>query len=427
LIFVAQLVQTEDGDDVLQFFITLEDQLHAVGSIVMRVAYNLRREDTAGGVQGIHGRIDTKVGDLTAQYRGRIQVGEGRCGSGIGQVIRRHIYRLDGGNGTVLGRSDTFLHETHFRGQRGLVSYGGGHTTQQSRYFGAGLGETEDIVYKEEDITSLSLSVAIAVVFGDGQTAERHAGTGTWGFVHLTEDEGSLRLRQLIHVHLTQVPAAMFHAMFEILAVFHDTGFDHFTHQVVTFAGTLTNTGEYGQTGIGFGDVIDQLLDKYRFTYTRATEQADLTTFCIGLDQVDDFDTGEKYFGAGAQVFEGWGFGVDRAAIGRGNGRQSVDGITGHVEQTTLDRFAGRHFDRGTNIGNRPAPDESFGTVHCDTTNAILTKVLLNLQNQGFAIGLFQFQRVINLGEFAFKLHIDNSADDLLDLTGTCHIKVTRF
>src|SRR6185437_10764288 len=113
LIFVAQLVQTEDGDDVLQFFITLEDQLHAVGSIVVRVAYDLRREDTAGGVQGIHGRIDTKVGNLSAQYGGRIQVGEGRCGSGIGQVIRRHIYRLDGGNGTVLGRSDTFLHETH--------------------------------------------------------------------------------------------------------------------------------------------------------------------------------------------------------------------------------------------------------------------------------------------------------------------------
>jgi hypothetical protein len=59
-IFVAQFVQTEDGDDILQFLIALEDQLYIVGAIVVRVADDQRGEDTGGGIQGIHGRIDTQ-------------------------------------------------------------------------------------------------------------------------------------------------------------------------------------------------------------------------------------------------------------------------------------------------------------------------------------------------------------------------------
>ena len=156
----------------------------------MSVTYDKRGEDTGGGVQRIDGGIDTQIGDLTAQYGGRIQVGEGRSRRRISQVIRGHIYGLYGSDGTILGRGDPLLHQAHFRCQGRLVTYGRGHTAQERRDFRPGLGETEDVVYEEQDIASLAFSVTVAIIFGYGQTAEGHAGAGAGRLVHLAEHEG---------------------------------------------------------------------------------------------------------------------------------------------------------------------------------------------------------------------------------------------
>ena len=40
LVFVAQLIQTQDGDDILQFLITLQDQLNPVGRVVVGIPYD---------------------------------------------------------------------------------------------------------------------------------------------------------------------------------------------------------------------------------------------------------------------------------------------------------------------------------------------------------------------------------------------------
>ena len=41
-IFVAQLIHTEDGDDILQFLVTLKDELNTVCAIVVLVAHDSR-------------------------------------------------------------------------------------------------------------------------------------------------------------------------------------------------------------------------------------------------------------------------------------------------------------------------------------------------------------------------------------------------
>ena len=40
-----------------------------------------------------------------------------------------------------------------------------------------------------------------------------------------------------------------------------------------------------------FGDVVDELHDEHRLSYTSSTEESDLTTLHIGLQQVDNLDT----------------------------------------------------------------------------------------------------------------------------------------
>ena len=118
----------------------------------MLLAYDQRIKDAGGGFQRVYGRIDTEFGDLTAQYRGGIQMCKGRCRSRVRQVVCWHINCLNGSDGTFLSGSDAFLHGSHLGGQCRLVTDGGRHTSQQGGYFRTGLCEPEDIVDKEKDV-----------------------------------------------------------------------------------------------------------------------------------------------------------------------------------------------------------------------------------------------------------------------------------
>ena len=107
----------------------------------------------------------------------------------------------------------------------------------------------------------------------------------------MSEYESSFTVFQLVHVNGAEVPATFFHAVVEFSTILYDTRFDHFTHQVITLTCTLTYACKYRKTGICFRDVVDQLLDQYGFTHTCTTEQTDLTTLSVWLDQVNYLDT----------------------------------------------------------------------------------------------------------------------------------------
>ncbi len=211
--------------------------------------------------------------------------------------------------------------------------------------------------------------------------------------------------------------------MLEGFAIFHDTRFDHLTQQVVALTGTLTHTGEHGETTIALGDVVDELLDQYGFAHTGTTEETDLATLCIGLDQVDYLDTGEQYLGGSAQVFKQRRLGVDRAAVYLGYGGQAVDGITRYVEQAAVDRFARGHGDGFASINDLRAAHQAFRAIHGDATNAVFTQVLLHLHDEvGLAFTL-DLNGVVNFRQLPFELHVHHSTDDLFDFTLVGHIK----
>src|SRR5690606_14315111 len=87
LVGFRQLVHAEDRDDVLQLLVALQNVLHATRGLVVLLANHLRVQLAGGGVQRIHGRVDTQGGDVTGQYDGGIQVGEGGRRARVGQVV----------------------------------------------------------------------------------------------------------------------------------------------------------------------------------------------------------------------------------------------------------------------------------------------------------------------------------------------------
>src|SRR5690242_1605079 len=63
LVLGRKLIHSENGDDVLKIFVTLQDTLNAAGNQVMLFTNNLRRERFGSGRERINGRIDSKLGD----------------------------------------------------------------------------------------------------------------------------------------------------------------------------------------------------------------------------------------------------------------------------------------------------------------------------------------------------------------------------
>lgn len=74
-IFIGEFFHAEDGDDVLQFFVALQNGLYAAGHLVVFFAEDVRVKNTAGGVQRIDCRVNAQFCDGTVQNRGRIEVG----------------------------------------------------------------------------------------------------------------------------------------------------------------------------------------------------------------------------------------------------------------------------------------------------------------------------------------------------------------
>merc|ERR1719359_1265685 len=104
-------------------------------------------------------------------------MGESSSWGRIGQVISWDVNGLDGGNGTLLGGGNPFLHGTHIGGQGWLVTDGGGDTAEQGRDLGTGLGESENVVDEEQHILALD----VTEVLGDGQAGKGDPSPGTWG------------------------------------------------------------------------------------------------------------------------------------------------------------------------------------------------------------------------------------------------------
>ena len=124
LILLGQLFHTEDGDDILQLLVLLEDLQYTLCCIIVLLTDDLLGQDSGGALQRIDGRVDALLYDLTGQNRRRIEVREGRRRCRVGQVVGRNVDGLYGSNRTLLRRRDTLLQLAHLRREGRLITDG---------------------------------------------------------------------------------------------------------------------------------------------------------------------------------------------------------------------------------------------------------------------------------------------------------------
>ena len=110
-VLFRQLVHTQDSNDILERLVVLEDLLDSGGNIVVFLTDDTGIQHPGLGIQRVDSGVDTQLGDGTRQHSGGVQVGKGGGGSRISQIVSRDVNRLDGSDGTLLGRGDTLLPE----------------------------------------------------------------------------------------------------------------------------------------------------------------------------------------------------------------------------------------------------------------------------------------------------------------------------
>lgn len=105
LVLLRELIHTENGDNVLETLVVLENPLDVGGNVVVLLSDDSGVEHTRLGVEGVDGGVDSELGDSTRQDGRGVEMGEGGSGGGVGQVISGDVDGLDGGDGSLLGRA----------------------------------------------------------------------------------------------------------------------------------------------------------------------------------------------------------------------------------------------------------------------------------------------------------------------------------
>lgn len=103
LVLLGQFVHTQNGDDVLERLVVLEQLLNTGSDVVVLLTDDCGVKHSRLGVEGVDGRVDTQLGNTTRQRGSGVQVGEGGGGSRVSQVIGGHVDGLDRSDGALLG------------------------------------------------------------------------------------------------------------------------------------------------------------------------------------------------------------------------------------------------------------------------------------------------------------------------------------
>src|SRR6266516_2499621 len=140
-VLVGELVDAEDGDDVLEVLVALENLLDARRRPVVVLGDDPRLEGARERVERVHRRIDALLDNRAREHRRRVEVRERGRRRGVGEVVGRHVDRLDRGHRALVRRGDPLLQLAHLGRERRLVADGARHAAEERRDLGAGLDE----------------------------------------------------------------------------------------------------------------------------------------------------------------------------------------------------------------------------------------------------------------------------------------------
>ena len=360
LVFFAQFINTQNGDDVLQFTITLQDLLHAAGDREMLLADILGLKNVAVRRQRIDRRIDALFGDLPFQIDEGVEVLKGVGRGRIGRIVGRHVHGLHAGDGPTVGAGDALLQLAHLRGQRRLITDGAGHATKEGRHFRAGLREAEDVIDEQQGIGPRR----IPEPFAHRQGRQGHAQTGPRRLIHLAEHHGGL--------------------LDDGTPGVADLGLLHFQPQVVALARSFADTGKHRITAVLAGDTGNQLGEDHRLAQAGTTEQARLAATHQRRQQIDDLDSGLEDFRLRRQLGELRRIPMNGAVLGRGDRATTVDRLAQEVEDPAQRLLAHRHLHRLSGVHYLHAAHQTIGRPQRHAAHAVAAQVLLHLAGQTY-------------------------------------------
>ena len=329
---------------------------------------------------------------LPGEHHRGVEVRESRGRRRIGEVVGRHVHRLDGGDGSGLGRGDALLQHPHLRGQGGLVAHRRGHPPEQGRHLDPREGVTIDVVDKEQDVAPL-----VPEELRHGKPGQGHPQPVPRRLVHLPVDQS----------HLVE-----------------DAAFLHFVVEIVALPGPLSHPGEHRVAAVLDRDIADELHHAHGLADPRAPEEPDLAALGEGTDEVDNLDAGLQQLHRGRLVGEAGRLPVDRPVHFRTDVPGLVDRLSEHVHDPPQRLRTDWDRDGTTRIRHPDPALQAIGGAHRDRPHHAVAELLLHLEGE---VLLIEPQRVIDLGNFtARELDVHDRADDLYDFS-TAHPHCPRF
>src|SRR5205085_11120498 len=152
LVLLGQLVEAEDGDDVLQVLVALQDLFDGLRRVVVILTDDSGVEYARRGGERVNRRVNSKLDYLARERRYGVEVREGGRGRGVCVVVRGDVDGLNRSDRARARRGDALLQFAHLGCEVRLVADRRGHSAQKRRDFGAGLREAEDVVNEEEHV-----------------------------------------------------------------------------------------------------------------------------------------------------------------------------------------------------------------------------------------------------------------------------------
>ena len=229
----------------------------------------------------------------------------------IGKVVRRHIHRLDRGDGAAIRVGDALLQPRQLGAHGRLVAQARRHLAHQPRHFHAGLDEAKDVVNEQQHIAAL----IVAEVFGHGQRCMADTEAGTRRLIHLAEH----------HHHVGQYPGGL-----------------HLPVQLLAFAAALADAAKHADPFMLANHVVDHFGEQHRLADARPAEQSRLAATFQGHQHVDDLDACLENLRLGRPSHQRRRRPMHRTPLDVGRVCFAVDDVAEHVEHSRERALADR-------------------------------------------------------------------------------------
>ena len=296
----------------------------------MPFADDARRGHFGTGLQRVDGRIKTFARPLAREHDRRGEMRERMHRRRIGEIVRRHIHRLNGGDGAGIGVGDALLQPRQLGAHRGLIAQTRRHLPHQAGHFRAGLDEPENIVDQQQHVAML----VVPEILGHRQRGVAHAEPAARRLVHLPEH----------HHHVRQ------HA-----------GFLHVAVKLLAFATTFADAAKNADALLVPDHVVDHFGEQHRLAHARSAEQSRLAAALQRHEHIDDLDPRLEDLGFGGTPCQRRRGSMDGAPLDICRRRLAVDGVAEHVEHARENSLADRRLQRPARVFHRACRGRGLG------------------------------------------------------------------